>query len=77
MTLQTPASGDAPTMRFVTVKHESNENCIRLVHLRDRNWQPEDIPDSLMKDLFEDWDDIDEANDNAFFQALQDKAIPL
>ena len=64
-------------MRFVTVKHESNENCIRLVHLRDRAWQPEDIPDSLMKDLFEDWSDIDEANDNAFFQALQDKAILL
>jgi hypothetical protein len=64
-------------MRFVTVKHQDNENCIRLVHLRDRNWQPEDIPESLMRDLFDDWDDHDEANDNEFFKALTQKTLSL
>lgn len=64
-------------MRFVTVKHENNENCIRLVHLRERTWQAEDIPESLMRDLFDNRESLDEANDNEFFKQLQEQSLSL
>ena len=64
-------------MRFVTVKDQENSNCIRLVHLRDRNWQAEDIPESLLKDVFEDWNFVNDALDDEFIQSLIKKSFSL
>ena len=64
-------------MRFVTVKDQNHSNCIRLVHLRDRDWQPEDVPESLMRELFEDWDFVNEPMDDDFMKSLDQKAFSL
>lgn len=64
-------------MRFVTVKDEKFDNCVRLVHLRDRDWKPEDITETLLKDLFEDWETANNALDDKFIQALDKKAFSL
>ena len=64
-------------MRFVTVKDQNNSNCIRLVHLRERDWQPDDVPESLMRELFEDWDFVNDAFDDDFVKSLDKKAFSL
>lgn len=64
-------------MRFVTVKDQENSNCIRLVHLHERDWQPDDVPESLMRDLFEDWDFVNDALDDDFVKSLEKKAFSL
>jgi hypothetical protein len=64
-------------MSFVTLKDLKNSHCIRLVHLRDRDWRPKDVPESLLKDVFEEWDFGNEAMDEAFIRALKEDAPTL
>ena len=64
-------------MRFVTLKDENYDNCVRLVHLRDRNWQAEDIPDALLKDLFEDWNPANKIIDEKLVQELEKSTFSL
>ena len=43
-------------MTVVTLHDQDVDNCIRLIHLNKRSWRPEDIPERLMKELFQNWD---------------------
>jgi len=45
-------------MPIVTLRDDQFGNCVRVIHLEERKWKPEDIPDTLMRDIFEDWDEV-------------------
>ena len=50
-------------MRFVTVKDKKFKLYPTCSPSR-RDWQPDDVPESLMRDLFEDWDFVNDALDD-------------
>jgi hypothetical protein len=57
-------------MTVVTLHDQDVDNCIRLIHLNKRSWRPEDIPERLMKELFQNWDSSDEDSGGSLESAL-------